>query len=89
MGLSKLLQVKPSKIKTKLDIDKCLIEEAKEKRKRKGERRLREELRQGYSANRELDRETEKDFKDTLLDGVENRVRRHREEALRRKTGGD
>ena len=44
MGLSKLLQIKPSKIKTKLNIDKCLMNEAKEKRKRKGERRLREDI---------------------------------------------
>ena len=87
MGLSKLLQVKPSKIKTKLDIDKCLIKEAKEKRKRKGERRLREELRQGYSVNKELDKETEEDFKNTLLDGIEGRVRKHRSEVLRRKVG--
>ena len=42
MKFSKLLQVKSSKIKTKLDISKCLMNEAKEKRKRKGERRLRE-----------------------------------------------
>ena len=42
MKFSKLLQIKPSRIKTKLDIDKCLINKAKEKRKRKGERRLRE-----------------------------------------------
>lgn len=41
MGLSKLLRIKPSRIKTKLDIDECLINEAKEKRKRKGERRIR------------------------------------------------
>jgi len=44
MGLSKLLQIKPSKIKTKLNIDKCLMNEAKEKRKRKGERILRENI---------------------------------------------
>ena len=43
MRLSKLLQIKPSRIKTKLDIDECLINEAKEKRKRKGERRIRED----------------------------------------------
>jgi len=44
MKFSKLLQVKPSRIKTKLNIDKCLMNEAKEKRKRKGERRLREDI---------------------------------------------
>jgi len=44
MGLSKLLQVRPSRIKTKLNISKCLINEAREKRKRKGERRLREDI---------------------------------------------
>jgi hypothetical protein len=43
MKLSKLLQVKPSRIKTKLNIDECLINEAKEKRKRKGERRIRKD----------------------------------------------
>lgn len=42
MKFSKFLQVKPSRTKTKLNIDKCLINEAKEKRKRKGERRIRE-----------------------------------------------
>ena len=42
MGLSKLLQVKPSRIKTKLDISECLINEAKEKRKRKNKKRLKD-----------------------------------------------
>ena len=58
MGLSKLLRVKPSRIKTKLDIDKRLINEAERKRIRKGLRRI-----------------------------IEQRERRHKEEALRRKTG--
>ena len=43
MGLSKLLQVKPSRIKTKLDIDKHLKDEAERKRIRKGMRRIREQ----------------------------------------------
>ena len=44
MNLSKLLQVKPSKIKTtKLDIDKYLKDEAERKRIRKGMRRIREQ----------------------------------------------
>lgn len=43
MGLSKLLQIKPSRIKTKLDIDKYFKDEAERKRIRKGMRRLRED----------------------------------------------
>jgi len=44
MKFSKLLQVKPSKIKTtKLDIDKYLKDEAERKRIRKGMRRIREQ----------------------------------------------
>jgi len=42
MGLSKLLQVRPSRIKSKLDIDKCLMNEAREKRERKNGKRIRD-----------------------------------------------
>ena len=42
MGLSKSLRVKSSRIKTKLNIDKCLIKEAEEKRERKNGKRIRD-----------------------------------------------
>ena len=42
MKFSKLLQVKSSRIKTKLNIDKCLTGKAEEKRECKNKKRIRD-----------------------------------------------